>query len=124
MVEDHEGLREITRETLESQGYTVVLATDGEQAVREFQSRRGQIDLVLLAVVLPKLSGPAAYARVCALKPEVPVLFVTGYSPDIALLEKVQQQGFPVLQKPYAPQDLARKVRETLDQHARLISRD
>ena len=124
IVEDHEGLREITRETLESQGYTVVLATDGEQAVREFQSRRNQIDLVLLDVVLPKLSGPEAYARICAVKPQVPVIFATGYSPDIALLEKVQQQGLPVLQKPYASKDLARKVRETLDQHARLISRD
>jgi len=124
IVEDHEGLREIARETLESQGYTVVLATDGEQAVREFQSRRNQIDLVLLDVVLPKLNGPEAYARICAVKPQVPVIFATGYSPDIALLEKVQQQGLPVLQKPYAPQDLARKVRETLDQHARLISRD
>jgi CheY-like chemotaxis protein len=124
IVEDHEGLREIARETLESQGYTVVLATDGEQAVREFQSRRNQIDLVLLDVVLPKLNGPEAYARICAVKPQVPVIFATGYSPDMALLEKVQQQGLPVLQKPYAPQDLARKVRETLDQHARLISRD
>jgi hypothetical protein len=46
------------------------------------------------------------------------VIFATGYSPDIAQLHKVQQEGLADLQKPYSPRDLARKVRETLEQHA------
>jgi CheY-like chemotaxis protein len=48
-------------------------------------------------------------------RPDLPVIFATGYSPDIALLHKAQQEGLPVLQKPYSPRDLARKIRETLD---------
>jgi two-component system cell cycle sensor histidine kinase/response regulator CckA len=124
VAEDHEGLREIARETLSNHGYQVLLAVDGEQAVQMFQSQRDQIDLVLLDVVLPKLSGPEAYLRICRENPEVPVIFATGYSPDIALLGRVQAQGLPVIQKPYSTRDLARKVRETLDRYSRLVRRD
>jgi PAS domain S-box-containing protein len=124
VAEDHDGLRQLALETLTNLGYQVVLAVDGEQAVQEFHAHRDRIDLAVLDVVLPKLSGPEAYARICAEKPDLPAIFATGYSPDIALLHKVQQQGLPVLQKPYAPRDLARKVRETLDHRARLMPHD
>jgi PAS domain S-box-containing protein len=123
VAEDHEGLREIARETLSKYGYRVLLAADGEQAVQAFQSKRVKIDLVLLDVVLPKLSGPDAYSQICRENPEVPVIFATGYSPDSALLSKVQAQGFPVIQKPYSPRDLARKVREMLDRYSQLVHR-
>lgn len=123
VAEDHEGLREIAREALSKYGYRILLAVDGEQAVEAFQSKRDKIDLVLLDVVLPKLSGPDAYSRICRENPEVPVIFATGYSPDIALLSKVQAQGLPVIQKPYSPRDLARKVRETLDRYSQLVRR-
>lgn len=122
VAEDHEGLRHLAQETLVGLGYVVVLAVDGEQALQEFRSHRDHIDLALLDVVLPKLSGPEVYARICEEKPDLPVIFATGYSPDLALLQKVQQQGLPVLQKPYSPRDLARKVRESLDRRPRLIA--
>jgi CheY-like chemotaxis protein len=123
VAEDHEGLREIARETLATLGYKVLIVTDGEQALREFQTRGGEIDLALLDVVLPKLSGPEVYARICAETREVPVVFATGYSAEMSQLHDVQRQGLPILQKPYSPRDLARKVREALDQR-RLVSRD
>jgi two-component system, cell cycle sensor histidine kinase and response regulator CckA len=123
IAEDHEGLRDIARETLASLGYRVILAADGEQAVREFQNPANRIDIVLLDVVLPKLSGPEVYARICEAHPDVPVIFATGYSADIALLERARQQRSPMLQKPYSPRDLARKIRETLDEH-RLVPHD
>jgi two-component system, cell cycle sensor histidine kinase and response regulator CckA len=121
VAEDHEGLREIAREILTSLGYQVVLAADGEQAVREFQANPARIDLLLLDVVLPKLSGLEAYGRICEVKPGVPVIFATGYGADIALRDKVHQQGLPVLQKPYTARDLARKVREALDRRSALV---
>ena len=117
VAEDHAGLRELASETLAHLGYKVVLASDGEQAVREFEALRDRIDLLLLDVVLPKLSGPQIYARICGIKPGVPVIFATGYSADIASLQQVQQQGHPMLQKPYSSRNLARKVRDALDQH-------
>jgi two-component system cell cycle sensor histidine kinase/response regulator CckA len=116
IAEDHIGLRELAFETLTNLGYKVVLAADGEQALREFESRRDQIDLLVLDVVLPKLSGPNAYARMCEIKDGVPVIFATGYSADLAALQNVLQRGVPMLQKPYSPRNLARKIRETLDQ--------
>lgn len=115
VAEDHEGLRELARETLSNLGYAVVLACDGEQAIREFQRHGDRIDLLLLDVVMPKINGPEAYARIAADRPDVPVIFATGYSADIALLHKVQELSLTVLQKPYVPRDLARRVRETLD---------
>jgi PAS domain S-box-containing protein len=116
VAEDHEGLREIARETLTNLGYRVILTADGEEAVREFMDPRNHVDLLLLDVVLPKLGGPQAYARICESRPHVPAIFATGYSADIDLLRQARQRKLPMLQKPYSPRDLARKVRETLDQ--------
>ncbi|MGA8144259.1 MAG: response regulator [Candidatus Acidiferrales bacterium] len=116
IAEDHAALRELAFETLTNLGYTVILAADGEQALHEFVSRQDQIDLLVLDVVLPKFSGPHVYARICEIKPGVPTIFATGYSADIAALQIAQQQGLPMLQKPYSPRNLARKIRDTLDQ--------
>jgi two-component system cell cycle sensor histidine kinase/response regulator CckA len=115
VAEDHEGLRQLAFETLSHLGYQVLLASDGEQAINEFILHRNSVDLALLDVVMPKFSGPEVYARICAEKADVPVIFATGYSADIAVLQKAQQQGLPIIQKPYTPRNLARKVRETLD---------
>jgi two-component system cell cycle sensor histidine kinase/response regulator CckA len=123
IAEDHEGLREIARETLANLGYRVILATDGEEAVREFLDPLNHIDLLLMDVVLPKLGGPQAYARICNTRSNVPAIFTTGYGADIKLLRQARQKGLPILQKPYSPRDLARRVRETLDQHRPVTNR-
>ncbi len=117
IAEDHEGLRHLAVETLSALGYEVIVTNDGEQALAEFQRNRSRISLCLLDVVMPKLSGPEVYERICADSPNFPVVFATGYSADIALLQKAQAKGLPILQKPYAPRDLARKIREVLDRH-------
>jgi PAS domain S-box-containing protein len=115
VAEDHDGLREIALEILTSLGYRVVLAADGEQALREFESLRDLIDLALLDVMLPKISGPEIYVRISSERPGLPVIFATGYSADSSLLRQVEERGLPVIQKPYSPRDLARKVYEVLD---------
>jgi two-component system cell cycle sensor histidine kinase/response regulator CckA len=122
VAEDHEGLSQLALETLTALGYQVMLASDGEQAVSDFAANRHRISLVVLDVVLPKLSGPEIYERIREYRPDMPVIFATGYSPEIAQLQKAQREGLPILQKPYSPRDLARKVRETLDQHAQVTS--
>jgi len=117
VAEDHDGLRELARETLTNLGYHVLLACDGEQAVQEFQKFNGKIDLLVFDVMLPKRSGPEAYTEIAKGKSDVPVIFATGYSSDIALLHKAELQGATLLQKPYIPRDLAKRVREALDHH-------
>jgi two-component system cell cycle sensor histidine kinase/response regulator CckA len=115
VAEDHEGLRHVAVETLAGLGYEVIVATDGEQALAEFERHRARVSLLLLDVVMPKLSGPEVYERISEIAPGFPVVFATGYSADIAMLQKAQAKGLPILQKPYAPRDLARKIRDTLD---------
>jgi two-component system cell cycle sensor histidine kinase/response regulator CckA len=118
LAEDHEGLREIARETLEAMGYSVLTVCDGEAAIAEFDKHRSQVDLLLFDVELPKLSGLKAYALICSCDPEVPVIFATGYSADVEMLLEIRRKKIMVLQKPYIPRDLARAVRETLDQYS------
>ena len=122
LAEDHEGVRDMSREMLARLGYQVLLAADGEEAVRMVEAHRDRIDLVVLDVVLPKLNGPEAYARICAVKPDVPVIITTGYTAEAPQLNDVTGKGVAVLQKPYSPDDLARNVRQALD-HARLGAR-
>jgi two-component system, cell cycle sensor histidine kinase and response regulator CckA len=117
LAEDHDGLREIARETLASLGYTVIVACDGEEAIGEFKKAPGKIDLLIFDVMLPKKSGPEAFTEILNLRHDVPVLFATGYSADTALLQRPEMHGAALLQKPYVPRDLARRVREMLDQH-------
>ncbi len=115
VAEDHDGVREVARATLERLGYAVMLAADGEQALQMFQEHPDDIALAVLDVVLPKLGGQEVYARMCAAKPDVPVLFTTGYSAEIATVSAMLEKGIAVLQKPYTSSHLGRKVREMLD---------
>ncbi len=116
VAEDHEGLRQLALETLSSLGYTVLLVADGEAAVALYAERVHSIDLVVLDVMLPKLTGPDAYTRMRAHSGGPPVIFVTGYSADAEFEQKIQANAFNVLHKPFSPRELARKVREMLDE--------
>ena len=118
VAEDHDGLRQLAYETLTNLGYRVLAAADGQRALEEFQSAPGRIHLALLDVVLPKMSGPEICARMREKRPGMPVIFVTGYGADKPTSDRMTQNGLAVIQKPYSPRDLARKIRETLDQHA------
>ena len=100
MAKNHEGLRELSRDTLTGQGYHVVMAPDGEQAVSEIIPHKDLINLLLFDMVLPRLGGPEAHACISAISPHIPVPFVTSYSSDTALRNSVQQHGLPVLQSP------------------------
>jgi len=116
IAEDHEGMREMAREILEMLGYRLLIARDGEEAVRQFADNRAAISLVLLDVIMPNLDGIAAYSKICAANPNVPVIFTSGYSDHGPLLTSLANDGATVLQKPYSSKALARKVRELLDE--------
>lgn len=115
VAEDHAGNLEMVDEILRKMGYRVVLAQDGEEAVEKFRERREEIALALLDVVMPRLGGPEAYEKLRGMNPELPVVFSSGYSEESARLASLVAQGAALLQKPYAPKTLAKKVREVLD---------
>jgi DNA-binding response OmpR family regulator len=75
----------------------------------------GLRELWVRCLVLPKINGTEACKRISGVKEDVPVIFATGYSPEMALLHNAQERELTILQKRYAPRELARRVRETLD---------
>lgn len=115
IADDHDGVLEMAQEVLESLGYRVLLANDGAEAVKKFRANRDAISLVLLDVVMPKLGGPDAAVIISREKPGVRLMFSSGYSDKGAMLESLLEKGAVMLQKPYGPSDLARRVRDLLD---------
>jgi two-component system, cell cycle sensor histidine kinase and response regulator CckA len=115
IAEDNEDLREAAREILVSLGYRVITASDGEEAVRAFETHAKQIDLVFMDVVMPGLNGPEAYLKMAALKPGISVIFTTGYATETSLIPIRTREKATILQKPYGSQYLAQKLREKLD---------
>jgi PAS domain S-box-containing protein len=115
VVEDEPAARELIAELLRDEGYTVLLAANGQDAVDTAVQWRGPIDLLLTDVVLPKLSGPVVAARVRGLQPEVKVLYMSGYTDDAISRHGVLQPGIVLLQKPFTGSELVRRVGELLD---------
>ena len=115
VADDHDGIRDTTRELLEKLGYRVILARDGVEAVEQFEANSNEIALVLLDVIMPRLTGPDAYAQISQKKPAVPVIFTSGHTEHTSWLGALLSQGAFLLQKPYGPKVLAHKIRELLD---------
>jgi len=115
MAEDEPAVQRFARTVLEGLGYRVLTAGNGEEAVQEFSAHSNSIDLLLLDAVMPRMSGANAYAEIKGLKPDVPVLFITGYSEEIARLTASIGTSVEILRKPYGPKDLADRIRAILD---------
>jgi len=117
IAEDHEGIRQVANEILSSHGYTTILAADGQEALRLFRQDPARIDLVILDVAMPGLSGPEAFTQMSDIKHDLPVVFTSGHTSETASLNSNLAAGAIFLQKPYAPRTLAQIVRSTLDGH-------
>jgi two-component system cell cycle sensor histidine kinase/response regulator CckA len=115
LVEDTKTLREVIRETLEERGYTVLLASNGEEALALARGREGPIDLLLTDVVMPKLGGGEVAKLLSALRPEIRVLYMSGYTDGAISQHGVLGEGVMLLEKPFTGDKLARAVREALD---------
>jgi two-component system cell cycle sensor histidine kinase/response regulator CckA len=115
VAEDHDGMRNMAEQILEGLGYRLILARDGDEAIRKFHEHASEISLLLMDVVMPRMSGTEAYKKISAECPGIPVIFTSGYSEQGAYLTSTLGAGATVLQKPYGARSLARKVRELLD---------
>jgi CheY-like chemotaxis protein len=115
VVEDSGMLLGLVRSILEGEGYQVLTASQGEEALRIFRESQGPIRLLLTDVVMPNMSGWELVERVRALQPEVKILFMSGY-PE----KEIEADGSlpirePFLQKSFSPKALKEKVRQILD---------
>ncbi len=116
LVEDEDAVRRFTALALRGSGYTVLTAEDGEEALRVATSYTGPIHLLVTDVVMPRLGGRQLAERLRASHPEARVLYVSGYTDDAVIRHGVHEAGANFLHKPFAPSELARKVRAVLDE--------
>jgi len=114
LVEDEESVRHLVRETLASKGYKVIEAENGEAGLQAAEAHEGTIDLLITDVVMPGISGRELAHRVTASRPEIKVLYLSGYTEDAIIHEGVLEPGAAFLQKPFTLQVLSRKVRDVL----------
>ena len=118
LVEDQDGIREITSEFLRSSGYTVLEARDGTEALQVTEQHQGKIDLLVTDVVMPKMGGPELADRLAAFRPSIKVVYMSGYAEYARDNNRLANRDKVSLQKPFALDTLARKVREVLDTEA------
>jgi len=114
VVEDAEGLRELTTRLLERQGSTVLVAANADEALRLFEQHPA-IDLLLTDVVMPGASGPELTRRLIEQRPTLRVIYMSGYTEDAIVHHGVLKPGIAFLNKPFTSATLGRKVREVLD---------
>lgn len=115
LVEDVEGLRKLAKRMLESAGYTVLLAANGEEALLLLERYREPVHLMVTDVVMPGMSGQNVAKRLDRTAPGTKVLYMSGYTDDIIVRHGVLDEGMPFLGKPFTVVELTRKVREVLD---------
>lgn len=114
--EDDAALRSLARTVLEDFGYTVIMAEDGEDTVRQFRDHSEAIQLLLLDVIMPGKNGKEAYEEIRKLKPDVKVLFTSGYTADLIQKKGLLDGEINLVYKPVSPTGLLKKIREVLDQ--------
>lgn len=118
LVEDEKGVRDLGFDILRKAGYKVLTATNGLEAVQVFENHMKEIRLVLMDIVMPVMNGPEACARMIALRPDIPVLYCSGYSSDSLDNGFDLQPDQPLIQKPYHPEQLLAQVAALLDKAA------
>lgn len=115
VVEDDDVVRKLAREILETAGYDVLVADQGDEAMRLCIEDPQEIHLLLSDVVMPGASGKEVAERLISLRPEMKVLFMSGYTDEAIVHHGVLDSKVEFIQKPFSPAALCRRVREVLD---------
>jgi PAS domain S-box-containing protein len=115
LVEDEEAVRRLAHRILQSNGYTVLEAKNGEEASAIAKEHQGPIHILVTDLVMPRMSGRQLATSLVQARPDLRVLFMSGYAEEAVLRSGGRDPSVPFLQKPFSPMDLARKVREVLD---------
>jgi len=114
IVEDEAALLEVTQRSLEAFGYVILAANSPADAMRISENHPGPIHLMVTDVIMPGMSGDQLASRLSASRPEMKVLYVSGYTDDTIVRHGVLEPGLAFLQKPFSPRTLARKAEEIL----------
>lgn len=115
LVEDDELVRRLIHDVLENWGYRLIDAANGVEALSTCEHGEYPIHLLVTDVVMPGMSGRDVASRVAALRPEIKVLFMSGYTAEAIVHQGMLDGNTPFIQKPFEPDAFARKVRDVLD---------
>jgi len=114
LAEDNDQVRDLTRVMLERQGYEVMAAANGREALRVLQKHGGPIDLLLTDVIMPDMNGRELFSAASRLQPGLKVLFMSGYTADVIAHHGVLEKEVHFIQKPFTLNALTTKVHEVL----------
>ena len=115
VVEDQTEVRLLIDESLRRYGYTVLQARDGAEALRVCERYQDPIHLLVTDVVMPQISGRELAERIVSMRPQIQVLYVSGYTNNVITHHGILTPGTAFLQKPFTPDALAGKIRELLE---------
>ncbi|MDD2318511.1 MAG: response regulator [Geobacteraceae bacterium] len=114
LADDDTLVRAVSREILEKSGFSVVEAVDGADAVRKFRDMKNAPDLLLFDIVMPRMNGMEAFQKIHEERPEIPVLFLSGYQEKIDLAGDLPEGAVEIIGKPVSPEELVRKIKAIL----------
>jgi len=115
VADDDPSVRELSEKALGMFGYTVITAEDGDEAIRKFQENKDTIDLVVLDIIMPKMNGKEVSEKVKEIRPDMKTIFISGYPADFITSRGMLEEKIELIEKPFNPRTLLRKVREVLD---------
>jgi len=115
IIDDEEIVRELGKDILEGQNYTVLLAWNGNEGVKIFTENKDRIDLVILDMVMPEKSGKQTFKEIKAIKPDAKMLLCSGYGQEDYFHELFENGAAGFLQKPFRLSQLLSKVKEVLE---------
>lgn len=115
LVEDNAVVRGAANVILTEAGYRVLEAVDGEDAIQKFMENKDEIHLLFLDVIMPKKNGKEVYEAVKKVKPDIKIIFTSGYTADIIHRKGIVEEGSDLIIKPFSPYILLEKIRNVLD---------
>lgn len=116
LVDDEKSILEVNRDLLKNMGYTVLTAGDGKEAIEVFKNNRDSINMVLLDMIMPGMSGGETYDRLKDIDPDIKVLLLSGYSTNGKITKILERGCNGFIQKPFKVQELSEKIRDCLDE--------
>jgi CheY-like chemotaxis protein len=115
VADDEPDIRNLVLDVLRPLGYHVLIAASGDEALTASDALQGPVDLLLTDVVMPGMDGKKLADELCSRRPDVKIIFMSGYTDDAIAHHGILDSGVILIQKPLTPGVLARKIREVLD---------
>ena len=114
VAEDEEFVRLFLKTILSKAGFKLIIAKDGEDALRKFKKHQDSISLVISDMVMPKMKGRVLYEEICKIKPDIKMIFISGYSADMIQYSEMPRDQWGFIPKPFSKEDLLGKIRSIL----------